>query len=134
MDKYQGRQLTKQGFSEAMADFFHDGQEFHTQLLPLFIDKLTSFAAVISKQSHFRFFSSSLLLIHEGNIDWNEYKKPNSSENKNLKPLSSLIDMRFIDFAHTDEVDELGQDVGLLFGVNNLIAILKSLQQPGSVS
>ena len=133
MDKYDGRKLTKQGFIQAMADFFCDGSEFHGQLVPLFIDRLQCFIQVMSKETHYRFYSSSLLLIYEGNINWDDYKEPvtDESNSKKVKPLSTLIDLRFIDFAHTDRTEQLGQDEGLLFGAKNLISILKSLQEHG---
>ena len=92
-------------------------------IIPLLIDKLEKLLSVVKRLDTFRFYTSSLLIVYEGNVDRFDAKKD-----------SHLVDIRMIDFAHSthrlmavDNADNSGPDCGYIFGLNNLIALLRDI-------
>ena len=65
-DKYQGRQLDTNGFHGALKDFLYDGSSYRTDILPYLIETLRQLREVIKSLSSYRFFSSSLMIIYDG--------------------------------------------------------------------
>ena len=65
-NKYDGQKLSVKGFKREMCNFLHNGQRLAVELIDAFITKLRRLHRVVEKQQSFRFFSSSLLLIYEG--------------------------------------------------------------------
>ncbi|CAB3370879.1 Hypothetical predicted protein [Cloeon dipterum] len=65
-DKYFGRELDEEGFKSALFRFFHNGFHLRSEVIQEVIAKLENLRSVIEKQSSFRFYSSSLLLVYEG--------------------------------------------------------------------
>ncbi|KAG7472371.1 hypothetical protein MATL_G00108120 [Megalops atlanticus] len=66
MNKYQGRKLTLPGFKEALYRFFHDGRRLRRELLLPVLRRLREMQAVLEACESYRFYSSSLLIIYDG--------------------------------------------------------------------
>ncbi|KAL2076534.1 hypothetical protein ACEWY4_027873 [Coilia grayii] len=66
MNKYQGRKLTLPGFKEAIYQFFHDGQRLRGELLSPVLRRLREMQAALEACESYRFYSSSLLIIYDG--------------------------------------------------------------------
>lgn len=67
-NKYYGRGLSIEGFREALFQFLHNGRGLRQDLLEPILHKLRSLKAVLEKQASYRFYSSSLLVIYEGQV------------------------------------------------------------------
>nr|XP_033782122.1 inositol hexakisphosphate kinase 2 [Geotrypetes seraphini]XP_033782123.1 inositol hexakisphosphate kinase 2 [Geotrypetes seraphini] len=153
MNKYHGRKLSVQGFKEALYQFFHNGKYLRRELFDAVVKKLTELKTVLEKQESYRFYSSSLLIIYDGKelpevaVDSDsEYLEDLSEESSDesagayaYKPATSTVDVRMIDFAHTtckfygeDSIVHEGQDMGYLFGLQNLLAIIKEIRDESS--
>ncbi|KAM4721538.1 inositol hexakisphosphate kinase 2 isoform 1-T2 [Rhinophrynus dorsalis] len=153
MNKYHGRKLSVQGFKEALYQFFHNGKHLRRDLIEPVIKKLTELKVVLETQESYRFYSSSLLIIYDGKEiqevpmdsdpeDIEDLSEESSDESAGAyaykpcnKPSTSTVDVRMIDFAHTtckfygeDSVVHEGQDTGYIFGLQNLIAIIKEIR------
>lgn len=66
MNKYQGRKLTLPGLKEALYQFFHDGQHLRGELLSPVLQRLHEMQAALEACESYRFYSSSLLIIYDG--------------------------------------------------------------------
>ncbi|XP_037033098.1 inositol hexakisphosphate kinase 1 isoform X2 [Bradysia coprophila] len=89
-DKYWGRELNESGFKDALHNFFHNGFVLRTKIIHKVIHKLEQLRRVIERQSSYRFYSCSLLIVYEG------YEEPtvNPIEDENYDgsfPVSSDI-------------------------------------------
>jgi len=117
-DKYSGRQLTTETIQASVSQFFSNGNCFRDKALSALILKLKDlYRAVESEQKNYRFYSTSLLLIYEGDLN-----------SKDID--TSRIDVRMIDFAHTFGFEEgVEQDDGYLFGLKNFIQLLENIQK-----
>ena len=108
------------------------------RLLDRLIARLRKLRSEIIKLDTFRFYTSSLLIIYEGNSSEIDI------ENLTDAQLDSLLDVRIIDFAHftiaktnknsilndggkTDPT--MDYDYGFVFGLDNLIKILTLFAQ-----
>ncbi|XP_006860431.1 PREDICTED: inositol hexakisphosphate kinase 3 [Chrysochloris asiatica] len=140
-DKYYGRKLSVEGFRQAIHQFLHDGTRLRTELLEPILHQLQALLLVIRSQSSYRFYSSSLLIIYDG-------QEPPETVPGDLHSQEALhtalgnspgnltkVDIRMIDFAHTTykgSWNELttydGPDPGYIFGLENLIQILQDIQ------
>ncbi|XP_050081389.1 uncharacterized protein LOC126568799 [Anopheles maculipalpis] len=65
-DKYWGRELTEDGFKGALHNFFHNGYRLRVKVIAKVLGKLDQLRRVIEKQSSYRFYSCSLLIVYEG--------------------------------------------------------------------
>lgn len=65
-DKYWGRELNEDGFKGALHNFFHNGFRLRVKVISKVLDKLEQMRRVIEKQSSYRFYSCSLLIVYEG--------------------------------------------------------------------
>ncbi|XP_055915872.1 uncharacterized protein LOC129948824 [Eupeodes corollae] len=65
-DKYWGRELTEEGFKQALHDFFFNGFRLRTRVIKKILQRLQQLRRVIEKQSSYRFYSCSLLIVYEG--------------------------------------------------------------------
>lgn len=64
-----------------------------------------------NRQTIMHFYSSSLLLVYEGN-----------------SKISLKVAVRMIDFSHAIEIDEMkGNDENYIFGISKLVEMFKSL-------
>ncbi|KAL4655273.1 inositol hexakisphosphate kinase 2-like [Arapaima gigas] len=66
MNKYHGRKLTLAGFKEALFQFFHDGRRLRCELLSPVLRRLREMKAALEACESYRFYSSSLLIIYDG--------------------------------------------------------------------
>ena len=76
--------LSVEGFKRELCNFLHDGERLAVELIQPFINKLQILYNVIEKQQSFRFFSSSLLLIYEG-------QEPSSERTRGKDFLTSTV-------------------------------------------
>ncbi|XP_040170834.1 uncharacterized protein LOC120904686 [Anopheles arabiensis] len=76
-DKYWGRELTEDGFKGALHNFFHNGYRLRTKVIAKVLGKLEQLRRVIEKQSSYRFYSCSLLIVYEG---YEEVPVPNAGD------------------------------------------------------
>ncbi|XP_038198481.1 inositol hexakisphosphate kinase 3 [Arvicola amphibius] len=125
-DKYYGRKLSEEGFRQALSQFLHDGTRLRTELLEPILHRLQALLTVIRSQSSYRFYSSSLLIIYDGQET--TQGSPSGAPAK--------VDVRMIDFAHAtykgswnEHTTHEGPDPGYIFGLENLIGILQDLQE-----
>ncbi|KAM9369468.1 inositol hexakisphosphate kinase 3 [Phaethornis superciliosus] len=136
-DKYYGRKLSPEGFRQTLHQFLCNGNHLRTDLLEPIILRLKALLAVIRKQSSYRFYSSSLLIIYEGQ-EQKENTAPLDNHLHLQKPNHpSRVDVRMIDFAHTTfkgskcehPTTHDGPDQGYIFGLENLIRILQNISE-----
>lgn len=125
-NKYYGRKLTVDGFKQALCQFIHNGTALRTDLLPAMIARLSELRAVLQRTHSFRFFTSSLLVIYDGQ---------EALLDQPDRAARADVDVRMIDFAHAthkdfdDPVQHTGPDQGFIFGVESLISMLKTVLQ-----
>ncbi|NWR87804.1 IP6K3 kinase, partial [Furnarius figulus] len=137
-DKYYGRKLSPEGFRQTLRQFLCSGNQLRSELLEPIILRLKALLSVIRKQSSYRFYSSSLLIIYDGQ----EHKESTAPSDhpfpfpKTHGANPSRVDVRMIDFAHTtfkgsksNPTPHDGPDHGYIFGLENLIKILQSLSE-----
>ncbi|CAL8340199.1 unnamed protein product [Lota lota] len=156
MNKYHGRKLSLPGFKEALFQFFHDGLRLRGELLSPVLRRLQEMQAALEACESYRFYSSSLLIIYDGEphparrrrsehgLSEEEDEEDEDEEDKGddegragpSDPRCPLVDVRMIDFAHTtcrdyreDSVVHEGQDSGYIFGLQNLITIISELEE-----
>ncbi|KAL2722870.1 inositol hexakisphosphate kinase 1 isoform X2 [Vespula squamosa] len=65
-DKYWGRELNEEGFKAALYRFFHNGFCLRTLVIERVISRLELLRRAIERQSSYRFYSCSLLIVYEG--------------------------------------------------------------------
>ncbi|KAF0034448.1 hypothetical protein F2P81_012206 [Scophthalmus maximus] len=65
-NKYYGRGLSIEGFRQALYQYMHNGKGLRQDLFETILSKLRSLKAVLERQTSYRFYSSSLLIIYEG--------------------------------------------------------------------
>ncbi|XP_054251832.1 inositol hexakisphosphate kinase 3 [Indicator indicator] len=142
-DKYYGRKLSAEGFRQTLRQFLSNGNQLRTELLEPIVLRLKALLSVIRKQSSYRFYSSSVLIIYDGQ-EHKEHTAPLGNHlhfpRTNCTPLQgaqhSRVDVRMIDFAHTtfkgskcNHTTHDGPDHGYIFGLENLIRILQSFSE-----
>lgn len=123
-DKYHGRSLTPKTISEALRQYFelNSGNPLVSSrsrdIIFGFVERIQKLQQVVTNQKGMRFYSSSLLLMYDGDPS-------NDSPN---------IDIRMIDFAHTTFssknsplTENERPDEGYLFGLKNLETRLSAL-------
>ncbi|XP_078727638.1 inositol hexakisphosphate kinase 2-like isoform X1 [Lampetra fluviatilis] len=141
MNKYIGRKLSVNGFKETLTQFFHNGQRLRKDLLEPVLRKLSELRVALERQDSYRFYSSSLLIIYEGQECWTSNSEANDSAGEEPGcdgagvDEAVKVDVRMIDFAHTtcqqftdDSVAYEGPDSDYIFGLRNLIHILKQIK------
>lgn len=67
-NKYYGRGLSIDGFRQALYQYLHNGKALRQDLLEPILNKLRSLKTVLERQASYRFYSSSLLIIYEGQV------------------------------------------------------------------
>ena len=147
-NKYYGLKLCEEGFKRELITFLHNGEQLRMELLEPLLHKLRRLYKVIEKQYSYRFYSSSLLLMYEGDKEkcdktsscgccsGNEQELLSNVKNSHshLNHRSCKVDVRMIDFAHTThsgysgDRTRSGPDTGYLFGLKNLIRLLEEIQ------
>ncbi|XP_019516357.1 PREDICTED: inositol hexakisphosphate kinase 3 isoform X2 [Hipposideros armiger] len=141
-DKYYGRKLSVEGFRQALYQFLHNGTCLRTELLEPIQRQLRALLSVIRSQSSYRFYSSSLLIIYdgqeqlEGNLGGPHPREAPQIAHGSSPGSLTKVDIRMIDFAHTtyrgswnEHTTYDGPDPGYIFGLENLIQILRDIQE-----
>ena len=137
-NKYFGRQLTPETFTDIIEDFFKynnsianetgDNQslpQLRTDVISKVISTVQDLIGVLAKLETYRFYTASLLVTYDG-------VKANEGNSKSQSP---SYDVRMIDFAHStnrsfrDEVVHEGPDQGFIQGLKSLVKILEQLMQ-----
>uniref|UniRef100_A0A671XVI7 Kinase n=1 Tax=Sparus aurata TaxID=8175 RepID=A0A671XVI7_SPAAU len=132
-NKYYGRGLSIEGFRQALYQYMHNGAGLRQDLFEPILNKLRSLKAVLERQASYRFYSSSLLIIYEGQVSpAHQLRLPLLLP---PSPIPPLVDVRMIDFAHStfkgfrgDTAVHDGPDRGYVFGLESLVQILESLR------
>ncbi|XP_058163669.1 inositol hexakisphosphate kinase 3 [Dasypus novemcinctus] len=135
-DKYYGRKLSAEGFRQALSQFLHDGTRFRAELLEPALRQLRALLSVIRCQSSYRFYSSSLLIIYDGQEPLERPRGALRTAPGRSPGGPAEVDVRMIDFAHTTcksswdaHATYDGPDPGFIFGLENLIQILQDIQE-----
>ncbi|XP_063383846.1 inositol hexakisphosphate kinase 2 isoform X3 [Cydia fagiglandana] len=68
-DKYWGRALTETGLREALRHFFAAGAAPRAQVVRRALRRLEALRRAIAKQTSYRFYSCSLLIVYEGDTE-----------------------------------------------------------------
>ncbi|XP_027201142.2 uncharacterized protein LOC113795153 isoform X1 [Dermatophagoides pteronyssinus] len=150
-NKYYGRKLTPETFRSTLKMFVSNENFYnHHRLLDKMIERLQKLRTIIVGLDSFRFYTSSLLLIYEGNIcQCNNDGDHNNDDDCccccNQDPDKPMFDVRLIDFAHSTHanlcynndnnthlsspnkssmIQHRGYDEGFVYGLDNLIKIL----------
>jgi len=112
--KKEGQKVTEETFSEALSQYFKNGKSFRKNLIPHFLERLAKVQQWAENQGELRLYSSSVLLIYDGEEDENEVPR---------------VEIRIIDFAHAFKIEDGGKDHGYIFGINNLVKVLKEMAE-----
>ncbi|XP_028172311.1 inositol hexakisphosphate kinase 2 isoform X2 [Ostrinia furnacalis] len=67
-DKYWGRALSEAGLREALRDFFAGGAGIRARVVRRVLRDLDALRRAIAKQTSYRFYSCSLLIVYEGDL------------------------------------------------------------------
>ncbi|XP_055390406.1 uncharacterized protein LOC129619262 isoform X2 [Condylostylus longicornis] len=122
-DKYWGRELNEDGFKNALRKFFYNGIKLRTKIINKVIQKLTQLRNVIEKQSSFRFYSCSLLIVYEGYEDYTDtsalvdFECDKNSEN-NFEINSSIKQDKQV--SHNKLLDQKEKNLGVYQNPNTL--------------
>lgn len=118
-NKYYGRKLTPEGFRTSLKTFVSADNFKKYGLLDKLIAKLQQLRSVVIKLNTFRFYTSSLLLIYEGNtcdclVGGGSGEEATTTKHQNNHPedvmagdcealhdVEKMLDVRLIDFAHS---------------------------------
>jgi len=103
----------KNQLEKRLFDFFHTGDGLRQDIIKYFITRLELIFSWMQTQNLYRFYSSSLLFVFEG--DGNVMK----------------ADVRMIDFAHVFTIKDGGIDDGYVKGLTTLITLLKKFTTTG---
>ncbi|CAO3613418.1 unnamed protein product [Cunninghamella blakesleeana] len=123
-DKYYGRTLTVDTFRDTLEGYLNNGNGCQIHYIPTILKRLRHIAKIIKSMHDYRFYTSSLLMIYDGD---NNSKKE--------------IDIRIIDFAHCVTQEEVtrhraeftypprhpGPDNGYLLGLKSLVSCFESI-------
>ncbi|XP_078702764.1 inositol hexakisphosphate kinase 1-like isoform X2 [Branchiostoma floridae x Branchiostoma belcheri] len=132
-NKYYGRKLTEDGFKHTLQQFLDNGQAIQHLVAPKIIAQLEELKSILEKHQTYRFYSSSLLIIYEGNNCWGGGHRV---ENGDLcsNHSGSSVAVKMIDFAHStykgfrgDRTVHQGPDKGYIFGLENLLRVFHEI-------
>lgn len=144
-----GRTLTVDGFKDAIKQFLFNGEQFRSDIIEPYLITLRKLLYIMERQSAYRFFNSSLLLMYEGDKLREEPHRTvvgsrnNESNDHVTKDYESFanVSVRMIDFAHvqcnTQNMNsEFPQvvDESYLFGLRSVIKILEDILQELCIS
>uniref|UniRef100_A0A1B0BDW7 Kinase n=1 Tax=Glossina palpalis gambiensis TaxID=67801 RepID=A0A1B0BDW7_9MUSC len=122
-DKYWGRELTEAGFKEALHDFFYSGYHLRKRVIRKILQRLLQLRRVIEKQSSYRFYSCSLLIVYEGHEecamdqsmdfdDWTSITAQTTATFDSKSEGNSIDDDDDADDIDADDQDEAGHEGG----------------------
>lgn len=115
-DKYWGRELDEEGFKGALYRFFHNGYSLQQSAILRVISRLEKLRRAIEKQSSYRFYSCSLLMVYEGYThsiksiaDLASDEGTRDSEEDDLESLTHLRDHTTDDFSQAAHQRSFGE-------------------------
>ena len=125
-NKYQGRLLTVETFTESLLRFFHNGERILGEYIPIFMGKLQRLIDCLEQLPRHRFFSSSLLFVYDSDAT------PESAALKMIDFDNSTVDIMQEDLGQESDEDSLleeahSPDRNCLFGLYNLRHLLENL-------
>lgn len=90
-NKFYGRTLSVSGFQQALVQFLHNGVRFRSDVLPVLIRRLEELSTVLGRQETVRLYTTSLLILYEGD-DFEQESNPilNSPESEKLRKQDSF--------------------------------------------
>lgn len=93
--KYEGRQLTDDGFKQVLWHFLHNGKRLRLDIAEIIVYKLEELKAIITNLDSVRFFTSSLLILYDGCESGSSYQRRDrecdrARERENTKNQESL--------------------------------------------
>lgn len=142
-NKYYGRKLSVEGFKQTLQQFLHNGHEIRKELTKPIVRHLKQLMERVSQQDTYRFYSSSLLIMYDGQVPGKPSSVPSHGEcssDSSCFDDSDLddtprVEVRMIDFAHStfsgfqnDKTIHKGPDEGYLFGLRNLIQFFSDIR------
>ncbi|XP_049873169.1 inositol hexakisphosphate kinase 1 isoform X2 [Pectinophora gossypiella] len=102
-DKYWGRSLSEAGLRDALREFFAGGRGLRARVVRRVLRDLDALRRAIAKQTNYRFYSCSLLIVYEGEVCGeageeaggvaSEYDGDASSSSADLPPSPGHFDM-----------------------------------------
>ena len=121
-DKYKGREVTDAGFLAALVGFFPDDDDgYRAKIAREYLKRVLVLLDEI-RRVETRLFSSSLLLIYEGDYMLEEQQPQQQQQH------AALCDVRMIDFAHSYYPPTVeGIDEGYIKGLLNLVGFLQRI-------
>lgn len=130
-DKYFGRGLDQNGVKDEMLNFFHDGLSLRKDVIASIVTKLRQMLTALDKQSTFKLFSCSLLILYEGDANFAITSREVPSVSS-LDLSSSTNDVRLIDFANAIETsscskEDLTSKAGIRYGIKSLVELLEDV-------
>ncbi|KAK6990641.1 inositol hexakisphosphate kinase 1-like isoform X1 [Biomphalaria glabrata] len=148
-DKFYGRQIGDDELKNEIINFLHNGEEYRFDLVDPIISQLQKLEAVIRTLEGYRFYSCSLVIIYDGEIENNavgDSVDPNSMNNNvpevppqqtsNANSVNDLVKARIVDFAHAtydgfekDSVRHIGPDHGFLLGLSTLLEVFNEFKK-----
>ncbi|XP_070565963.1 inositol hexakisphosphate kinase 1-like [Ptychodera flava] len=133
-NKYHGRRLSAEGVKQALLEFLYSGIQVRRDVISAIIERLIELKNILENKHSFRFYSSSLLIMYDGQDG--QYL---SSDGDWLGEVGPKLDVRMIDFAHSthkgfrgDNNIHSGPDTGYLYGLENLIRLFQEIEDEHS--
>ena len=154
-DKFYGRSLKPFDVPSVLYQFLFDGTNLRRHLIRPIVDRLRTLRDTLQQQDTFRFYSSSLLIMYEGDSvsldlqnqtdsdllenhisvrDGTTHQQHDSDLHSDDCTDGDLVDIRLIDFAHTtykgfqnDRTSHTGPDHGMILGLDNLMQMFLML-------
>lgn len=148
VDKYVGRTVDVEKFEELLESFFTVGGTVQGDVICSVIEQAERLRRVVMNLESYRFYSSSLLIVFEGETESalhmtdesgqdsreeeeedSEFSKAATATSHHKPPVLKLIDFANVTFPGfcKDDIFHEGPDQGFLFGLNNLITILETI-------
>jgi hypothetical protein len=126
---------------EGFRNFLDNGRRLRVDLIPLFVATLQQILKWFEEQRLYRFYSSSLLFVYEGNepdeLNHNRTDEISLTGNgkhagevmRKKKMKMKMADIRMIDFAHVTPATDGRADEGYIHGLKKTISCLENLLQ-----
>lgn len=138
-NKYFGFELDDEGFKKELYKFVHSGTCLRKDVVVCFLEKLQELSRCLEQEDRLRFFSSSLLLMYEGQQkDCSSIANGDcmSSELSANHEADREADIKMIDFArsfhYTKKAVPVGADESYLLGLRNLIKMFQEILVEGT--
>ncbi|KAM5181259.1 inositol hexakisphosphate kinase 3 isoform 2-T2 [Mantella aurantiaca] len=135
-DKYYGRKLSHEGLCQVLYMYLHNGLHLRSDLLDSIVFQLMSLKSVLECQGSYRFYSSSLLIVYEGDETDDKCLQNIGISSRCQESSHGKVDVRMIDFAHTTFTESRnsltnyeGPDQGYIFGLENLVKIFCDIKE-----